>query len=404
MDIFIARQPIFDRNKRLYAYELLHRVSSKNVYNSFDGDKATANLLINTFLNIGLDKITGSGRAFINFTEQHLLEGTALELSPDNIVVEVLEQVPPSPEIISACSHLKEKGFLLALDDFVFTDGMEPLVELADIIKVDFLEMDLREIEEQNTRFDRDKVKLLAEKIENYGQFTAALDMGFDYFQGYFFCRPEVLAKKDISLLNANLLSLLAEANKKDINLETIEKRIAADVSISYKLLRYINSAYYSLYAKVTSIGRALKYLGESGTRRFISLVAASELASDKPHELLRISLTRARFCEVLALQSSQGYDSEELFLMGLFSLLPAMLDMEMEDILQQLPLSAMVADGLLGKGSTYSPYLEAVCNYEQGGWGSCLQCLEKIDINPDTVSALYLEAINWPDTFIEAK
>lgn len=400
MDIFIARQPIFNRHKKLYAYELLHRISGENVYNSFDGDRATANLLINTFLSIGLDKITSSNKAFINFTEQHLLEGTALGLSPDNIVVEILEQVPASPEIISACRELKEQGFTLALDDFVFTDGMEPLVELVDIIKIDFLEQNLKEIEDQNKHFNKGH-KLLAEKIETYGQFTAALDMGFDYFQGYFFCRPEVLIRKDISSLKANLLSLLAEVNKKEFSLAAVEKMIGVDVSISYKLLRYINSVYYFLVTKVTTIGRALNYLGESGTRRFVSLVAASELSSDKPHELLRTSLTRARFCELLARHSPQGYDPEELFLMGLFSLLPAMLDMEMVDIMEQLPLSTSVAGSLLGRESPYTPYLEVVCAYEQEGWGSWLGCLKIIDISPREISTIYLEAIHWPDSFI---
>lgn len=401
MDIFIARQPIFNRHKNLYAYELLHRVSYENVYHSHDGDRATANLLMNTFLNIGIDKIAGSHLAFINFTEQHLLEGTAMELSPDNVVIEVLEQVSPSPEVIASCSQLKDKGFLIALDDFILVDGMEPLVEIADIIKIDFLEMNLSEIDEQIRCFDKENVKLLAEKIETYEQFTAALDIGFDYFQGYFFCRPEVLIRKDISLLRANLLSLLAEVNKKEVNLAAIEKMIGVDASISYKLLRYINSVYYSLYNKVTSIGRALRYLGESGTRRFVSLIAASELTSDKPHELLLVSLIRARFCELLGQHSSRGHDSQELFLMGLFSLLPAMLDMEMEDVLKQLPLSTTIIDGLSGRESPYAPYLEVVCAYDQGGWEHCLNCLEIIGITRQELSDLYLDAIVWSDSFI---
>ncbi|MCF6187638.1 MAG: EAL domain-containing protein, partial [Desulfobulbaceae bacterium] len=300
MEIFIARQPIFNRSKKLFGYELLHRGNTDNVFPGTDGDRATSNLLVNTFLNIGLDTLVSSKWAFINFTEDHLIEKTALNLPPDKVIVEILEYVPPTPAIIAACMELKEKGYTLALDYFVFAEGLEPLVELADIVKIDFQELSQDEVLQETQQLKNKKVQLLAEKIETYAQFDAAWKMGFHFFQGYFFSQPEMLKKKAIPSSKIVLLDLLAEVNKKDFNLEKIENIILPDVSLSYKLLRYINSAYYYLLNEVTSIKHALVYLGESGVRQFVSLVVTSQLSSDKPYELLRASITMARPCELL--------------------------------------------------------------------------------------------------------
>jgi len=310
MDIFIARQPIFSRHKKLFGYELLHRGSLDNVFPGINGDRATSDLVTNTFLNIGLDKLVSSKWAWINFTEQHLLDKTALTLPASKVIVEILEHVPPTPEIIAACTELKEKGYTLALDDFVFAEKFGPLIELADIIKIDFFEQSLPEINQVKERLKEKKIKFLAEKIETYTQFDAAREMGFSLFQGYFFSQPEVLKKKEIPTSQINLLSLLAEVNKKDVNLDKVEQLITPDVSVSYKLLRYINSAYYYLLNEVTSIKHALVYLGASGTRQFVSLIATAEIASDKPDELLRTSIIRARLCEFLADCSDRQHDT----------------------------------------------------------------------------------------------
>ena len=258
MDIFIARQPIFNRQKKLFGYELLHRGNMDNVFPGTDGDRATSKLLVNSFLNIGLDKIVSSKWAFINFTEQHLLKKTALSLPSDKVIIEILEYVRPTPEIIESCEELTKNGYILALDDFAFAEGLEPLVELADIIKIDFLELSLSEIEQIKERLKTVSVKLLAEKIETYAQFDAAWKLGFHFFQGNFFSQPEMLKNKEIPASKINLLALLAEVNKEKFNLEKIEHLVATDVSVSYKILRYINSAYYYLLNEVTSIKYAL--------------------------------------------------------------------------------------------------------------------------------------------------
>ncbi len=398
MEIFIARQPIFNRSKKLFGYELLHRGNMDNIFPGTDGDRATSKLLVNTFLNIGLDTLVSSKWAFINFTEDHLVEKTALNLPSDKVIVEILEYVPPTPEIIAACVELKEKGYILALDDFVFADGLEPLVELADIIKIDFQELSRDEVLGETQRLKNMKVQLLAEKIETYAQFDAAWKMGFHFFQGYFFSQPEMLKKKAIPSSKIVLLDLLAEVNRKNFKLEKIEKIILPDVSLSYKLLRYINSAYYYLLNEVTSIKHALVYLGESGVRQFVSLVATSQLSADKPYELLRTSITRARLCELLADCSDQDQDGSELFLMGLFSLLGAMLDMSMFDIMERLPLPLNIKKALIDHSGPYYPYLAAIIAYENGDWKSCRLLLGEINVSPKDMLQAYMDSLSWAD------
>jgi len=400
MEIFIARQPIFSRQKKLFGYELLHRVSTENAFLDHDGTQATSRLVVNTFMTIGLEKIVSSKWAFINFTEQHLLDGTPLLLPRDKIIVEVLEQVRPTSAILAACRELKQKGYVLALDDFVFKEGLEALVELADIIKIDFQDLDPDTILGMRERLRPYRVQLLAEKIESYGEFDRAWKMGFHLFQGFFFSRPEVMRNQEIPATKVHLLSLLAEVNRRDVSLERVEGLIAPDVGISYKLLRYINSAYYYLLNEVSSIRHALTYLGESGTRQFVSLVATSELAVDKPDELLRTSIIRARLCELLAGCATRGADASELFLVGLFSLLSAMLDMEMKEILERLPLSENVKAALLDGNGPWAPYLKAVIAYENGDWVRCRDFLRELGVSPQEMLSAYLDALHWSDHF----
>jgi EAL and modified HD-GYP domain-containing signal transduction protein len=224
--------------------------------------------------------------------------------------------------------------------------------------------------------------------------------MGFSYFQGYFFSKPEVLKDKEIPTSQINLFLLLAEVNKKDVDLERIEQLITRDVSVSYKLLRYINSAYYYLLSEVTSIKHALVYLGESGTRQFVSLVATSELSSNKPDELLRTSIIRARLCELLAGCSDQQHDTSELFLLGLFSLLHAMLDMKMVDIMERLPLTKNIKQALIEQKGPYAMYLETVIAYENGDWKRCQNLLGKLHVSPWEMLSAYLDSVSWSDLF----
>jgi EAL and modified HD-GYP domain-containing signal transduction protein len=245
------------------------------------------------------------------------------------------------------------------------------------------------------------KIKLLAEKIETYDEFEKALSMGFTYFQGYFFSKPEILSGKEITPSKITLLQIVGEANKKDCSFDKLEKLINRDVSISYKLLRYINSAFFKRACEISTIKHAIVLLGEKEIKRFISLVTTGKLASDKPDELVRTSIIRARFCELLCINSRNGTDVSEIFLMGLFSLIDAMLDNTMENIMKNLPLSKNIKQALIeGKGEM-SDYLRFVSYYETANWDQCSLIISKIRVDEDKIPEFYQDAVNWADSYI---
>ena len=320
---------------------------------------------------------------------------------PEKMTVEILEDVDPNEQVISACTDIAKAGYSLALDDFVFKNELQPFIKLADIIKIDFMMTPIDEIQKMVNRFKGNGIKLLAEKIETYEEFENALSMGFMYFQGYFFSKPEIISGKEIAPSKITLLQIVGEANKKDCSFEKLEKLINRDVSISYKLLRYINSAFFKRACEISTIKHAIVLLGETEIKRFISMVATAELASDKPEELVRTSIIRARFCELLGLHSNNGADVSELFLMGLFSLIDAMLDNKMEDIMQTLPLSKNIKQALLkGKGDL-SDYLKLVSSYESANWETFSSIIPKININEKKFPEFYQDAVNWADSYL---
>jgi len=401
MEIYVARQPVFNKNKRLYGYELLFRDGLSNAFPDIDGDTATSKLLSNSFFSIGMNQLTSGKTAFINFPQSLLLKKVPMMFPSEKMIVEVLEDVDPTEQVISACNEIAKAGYSLALDDFVFKNEIQPLIELADIIKIDFMLTPIDEIQKIVNRFERKNIKLLAEKIETYEDFKNALSMGFLYFQGYFFSKPEIISGKEIAPYKITLLQIVGEANKKDCSFEKLEKLINRDVSISYKLLRYINSAFFKRAREISSIKHAIVLLGEMEVKRFISMVATAELASDKPDELVRASIIRARMCELLGLHSHNGADISELFLMGLFSLIDAMLDNNMEDIMQSLPLSKNIKQALLEEKGDLADYLKLVSSYESANWETFSSIISNINVDEKKFPEFYQEAVSWADSYL---
>ncbi|MGD8893080.1 MAG: HDOD domain-containing protein [Desulfobacterales bacterium] len=401
MKVYVARQPIFKKNKKLYGYELLFRGGMSNSFPDIDGDTATSKLLSNSFFNIGIDQLTGGKMAFINFTQELLVRKIPMMFPIENMMVEILEDVNPNKELVNACLDIFRAGYAIALDDFVFKDELKPLIKLAQIIKIDFMLSPIEEIKRLVNMLKGSKIKLLAEKIETYDEFEMALSMGFTYFQGYFFSKPEILSSKEITPSKITLLQIVGEANKKDCNFDKLEKLINRDVSISYKLLRYINSAFFKRACEISTIKHAIVLLGENEIKRFISLVTTAELASDKPDELVRTSIIRARFCELLGLNSSNGTDVSELFLMGLFSLIDAMLDNTMESIMKNLPLSKNIKQALIEANGGLVDYLKFVSYYETANWDQCSSIIAKIRVDEDKIPEFYQDAVNWADSYI---
>ncbi|MGD9948609.1 MAG: EAL and HDOD domain-containing protein [Desulfobulbus sp.] len=396
MHVYIARQPIFDAHKKVFAYELLFRQSQGLHLGELSGDRATTSLLSTAFLTEGIEKIAGNRPCFINFTQNLLLQEIAPTFPKNKIIIEILEDVVPTPEVVAACKHLSELGYILALDDFVYEKNLLPLIGLANIIKIDYRLSSSSEIERMLYRLARFNLKFLAEKVETYDEFEHAHKLGFHYFQGYFFAKPESLRITEIASNKISLINLLVEINKPQTTVDKLEEIIGADVAISYKLLRYINSAFYHLLKKVDSIRQSIIYLGEREIRRFVTLVIVSELAADKPTELVRMSIIRARWCELLAENSQRVEESSECFLLGLFSLIDAILDKPMEQVLNMLPLSDQIKEALTLREGILAPFFQAMLAYEQGKSKECLRQLRLIKVDPAKVYDHYLEAVQF--------
>lgn len=364
-----------------------------------DGETATTSLLSSSFFTVGIEQISGGKIVFINFTEELLLSGTPAMFPAKKIMVEILEDVNPTQEVIAACKEIVDEGYDLALDDFVFSEEWRPLVDVAKIIKIDFMLTSMDEIKKIVATVKPYNCQLLAEKIETHEEFQQALDMGFVYFQGYFFAKPEILKNKDIPSSQLILLQLLTEINRAEFDIDNLERLINQDVSISFKLLKYLNSAFFYRLTPISSIRQAIAFLGERGVRQFVSLITTSKLAESKPSELIRTSIIRARMSELIA-ENIGKKNSSDYFMMGLFSLIDAMLDNSMEYLMEQLPLTESVKNALCKKqGGMYS-FLHAIEVYEAGDWTEFEHIIPSIGVDPNKLPAFYLDAVGWADNY----
>jgi len=401
LETIIARQPIFNVKRHLFAYELLYRGADMLSLANVGGNRATGSLLTSSFFTEGLETISGNKPCFVNFTEELLLENIAVSFPINNIVVEILEDVRPTTEVIAACKKLKDLGYIIALDDFVYHKELIPLIELADIIKIDLQLTPVEQIRQTLDFLSQYKIELLAEKVETYDEFEEARKLGFKYFQGYFFAKPEVVRIKELATSKLTLLNLLSEINRHTFSAKKMTEIISADVSLSYRLLRYINSAYFYLIKKIDSIAHAVTYLGEVEIRRFVTLAVISEISSNKPSELVRLAAVRAKFCEILGQQSPGPEKPNELFMLGLFSLLHAMLDTPIAEVLKKIPISDDIKKALIDQKGPLSIFLEIVIAYERGNSYVCFQALEAIDVPKEKIYDIYLSSLGFADLFV---
>ena len=397
-NIFVARQPIFKRNKEVFAYELLFRSGLANYFDPLqDGEEATSKVITNSFLLIGIPTIIEEKKAFINFSEEMLLKGYPSLFSKEITVVEVLETVGATPEVVAACGKLVEAGYVLALDDFLYEDRFVPLIKLARIIKFDIRQMSRAELERQVKIVSRYNVKLLAEKIETFEEFEAVKKLGFDLFQGYFFSRPHIIEGRDIPGSKLHYLQVLKIIQDEDYDFAELAKVVSRDVSLAYKLLKYVNSAYFARRQKLDSIEMVVAMLGQLTLRKWLSLMMLSYLAADKPSELLRLAAFRGSFCELIAGQLLDRRSEAGMFhTAGMFSLLPAMLDKDMAKILPELALPEKLQEALLS-GVAATPLartLALVMAYERGDWEKTISLAKKLDITLDSLPLLYEQAI----------
>lgn len=395
MDIYLARQPIFDARRRAVAYELLARDGTSNAF-AGDPNVASQQTVDSTILAFGLDTLLGTRDGFFNASRDFLTGDQWTFLPPARTVIEVLETVEPDAAIIKACAAAKAAGYRIALDDFVFRKEYESLFPFTDIIKVDFLATPPEQRIAMASEFSSRGIAMLAEKVESYDDFREAQASGYTMFQGYFFCRPEVIATKDIPASKASLANLIAEVNRPEVDFESLETIIKRDVALSVRLLRYLRSAGLGWRHEVNSIEQALRVLGERQSRKWASLVAMSMIGDDKPAELMTTTLLRAQFCEELGGSLSVPAKLADFFLTGLLSTLDALLDRPMELVLNQLSLGEEVRAALLGHDNVLGNCLRTVTAYDRREWDDVDRYAADAGIPHGEVAGAYQRSLRW--------
>ena len=313
---------------------------------------------------------------------------------PKSVVLEVLETVEPDEEVIAACKSLKEMGYQIALDDFCIRTGMENMVGLADFVKVDFRISDKAQRERIREFVRGSEAKLIAEKVETEEEFQAAMEEGFDLFQGYFFCKPTVFAKKVAQAAGNNYFKLLAALSVRAVNFKEITEIVKSEVTICYQLLRLVNSAAFGLNRQVQSIQNALVMVGEDQFRKLVLNAIAVEGCKAHPDELLIRVLHRSRFLELVSPYTKES--AQEQYLFGLLSLMGVMLGTPIQEVLKALPLRMEMKEGLRGKDNSVTLGLRLLHCYEQGNWPSCMELAFGIGIHEDELASLYEESLFW--------
>lgn len=395
MQLFVARQPIFNTSRKVIAYELLFRQENQQIYDGSDGDKATEEVLVTSFLAIGMDVLTGGKPAFINFTDNGLKSGIAELLPPNLLAVEILETVEPDDSVLAACRNLKQQGYRLVLDDFVFRPGYEPLIELASMIKVDFLITPTGERAKVIQQFGgRADLQFLAEKVETEQDFQEAVQVGYSYFQGYFFSKPVIIARKSIPFARLSAFQLLKAVNAPVFDLSQVESIIREEVAFSYQLFKYINSSAFGFRQEINSIRQALVLLGQRELQKWSSLIALRTMGQEKPPELLTASLLRAHFSELIAHHLKLGSMAADAFLTGLLSLMDAVLDQPMAEIITELPLQKEIKAALMGNSNVYRDILNLCIAYERAEWDGILHWAEKLRLDESELPGLILSAL----------
>jgi len=392
---YIARQAIFDRRLDVVGYELLYRDSEENRARFDDVTQASAQTMLNAFVEIGLDNLVGKVPAYVNMAADFLLGSYPIPLPPERTVIEVLENIPVTPALVESLGKLRAQGYKIALDDFLLTDETQPLLSVAHIVKINMLGVPREEVAAQFAALKPTGLILLAEKISTHDELVFARNLGFYYFQGYFLEMPVVTRAKRMPHDRAKLLRLLAMLYDQKLNLRAIEGLVAAEVGLGVRLLKLASSTAMARGTPVGSIQQALGRLGVQQVAALIVLILASGF-DDKPLELARQVLIRARMCEILA--RSATVPADEMFTAGLLSLLDAILDRPLPEILEQLPVSPLVREALDSKGTSKpAKIVETVRHQNRGD----LALLASAGFSAQAVFMAWYDAVRWSDDII---
>lgn len=390
---FVARQPIFNREQQIFGYELLFRDGVDNFFKAEDPEAAARSTLDSSLL-VGLDVLCDGQRAFINCTRDLLLKDCMTLLPSGQAVVEVLETVEPDDLVIAACERLKVAGYTIALDDFVANDPRQALIPLADILKVDFARTTLAERAAILKEHSRSHCRVLAEKVETREEFLKAKEMGFVYFQGFYLRHPEILKAREIPQNRLNYLRLLEMVSREEMVLRELEDLIKREASVLYRLLRYLNSPAFGFATTIRSVRHALAILGEREVRRWIRLVALVSAGMQKSSDLVLCALVRARFCELLSPRI--GNTESDLFLLGLLSMMDAILEVPMAQVVEHVPLDAETKSVLLGGTGRLRPVYQLMLAQESGDWEQAKNFAVHLRVEEPEVAEIWWQAMQW--------
>ena len=386
-EVFVARQPIFNRSLHVAGYELLFRGSEAPHAFVADPEGATASVVLNSFTEIGLERLVGRNQAWVNVSREFVLSGLASTLPPSVVGLEILEDELLDERFVHALIELKRQGYRLALDDFQYTVSAERLLGLVDVVKLDLVAMGHDRLKREVARLKSYGVALLAEKVETREDHAWCVEHGCDLFQGFFFCQPELVHKRGIVANRASMLEVVAALQDPSVQLGQLERKIGRDVALSFRLLSYINSAFFGLRFEISSIGQALALLGVENLRRWATLTVLASI-DGKPPELTVTALVRARFCE-LAGEHLPGPRPGELFTLGLFSVIDALMDAPIEDVIALIPFPSDMRDALISRAGDKGRLLDCVTALEAGHFDRAQRLVPG-------AGDLYIEALMW--------
>ncbi len=386
---YLARQPIYDSGLRVAGYELLFRNGQVEGAHFLNGDQATSEVITSSVVDIGLNNLVGTHPAFINATQSFLNGDLPLPELKGQIVLEVLEDIEVTEGLVARLGELSRAGYRVALDDFVLEPRAEPLLEVADYVKLDVCALTREALIDHVERIRPHRARLIAEKVETHEMMALCQELGFDMYQGFFFCKPRLISGKRPEANRLAVLQLITRLQDPEAGMDELERLVTCDPALSYRLLKYINSAYCGVPVEVTSIRQALVLVGTNLVRSWATLLLLSRLSDGKPSELIVTALVRARMAELLG-ESDTSRENNQYFTVGLLSVLDALLDLDMEDVVKELPFDAEVCAALAGRTGPLGTTLSRVIDYEQD--------LGARDDADPAVAEAYLKALAWAD------
>ena len=388
--IFLARQPIYDSSLSVFAYELLYRNKVSEQAEVVNGNRATSDVIISALIDIGLENIVGARLAFINMTRDFLIGDLPLPQMQEQIVLEVLENDVPDEALQTGLEDLESSGYRIALNDFIYTPKFDRLLEISQFVKLDVSILSDEDLKTHVDLLRKHSVKLLAERVESQEKFEQCKELGFDYFQGFFFCKPKVVIGKRVEGNRMIVLKLISELQNPEVSIDELESLIGHDPTLAYHLLRYMNSAFYALRIKIESIKHALTLLGTDEVKKWASLMLMLKLSDQKPKELMLTGMMRAKMAEVLG-SADPDVNADQCFAVGLFSIIDALLDMSLEEVLDALPLTQEMSLALSSRAGKMGEILHNIELYEQADWDELMTL-----INHSAYQKAYLQAIKW--------